>query len=181
MGVTEETFVAWSCTEVGGTTCGASDVADTRVVLASKAKRKESLIQTFYETSAPTFLIDWHLLNQPTKITFVACFFSTQIFRTWENCTLADIKNSFYLLKIKQSAQSCLTSCMIKGDVGVISVGVEGKEFSKRQRHDVQVLIFLLGTLEFKIRKFLFFLCLCIFLGNFPLFSVHKSLKIMEK
>ena len=34
-------------------------------ILASKAKRKESLI--FCETSAPTFLIDWHLLNQPTK------------------------------------------------------------------------------------------------------------------
>jgi len=34
MGVTEETVVAWSCTEVGGTTCvaGASDVAGTRVV-----------------------------------------------------------------------------------------------------------------------------------------------------
>ena len=44
-------------------------------------------------------------------------FFSMQIFRTWENCTLADIKNSFYLLKIKQSAQSHLTSCEIRGDV----------------------------------------------------------------
>ena len=51
------------------------------------------------------------------KITSVACFFSMQIFRTWENCTLADIKNSFYLLKIKQSAQSHLTSCEIRGDV----------------------------------------------------------------
>ncbi|CAH3170870.1 unnamed protein product, partial [Porites lobata] len=32
MGVTEETFVAWSCTEVGGTTCvaGASHVAGIR-------------------------------------------------------------------------------------------------------------------------------------------------------
>ena len=75
------------------------------------------LKQTFYETSAPTFLIDWHLLNQPTKITSLACFFSMQIFRTWENCTLAGIKNSFYLLKIKQSVQSYLTSCEIKGDV----------------------------------------------------------------
>ena len=28
----------------------------------------------------PTFLIDWHLLNQPTKITSVACFSSMQIF-----------------------------------------------------------------------------------------------------
>ena len=34
VGVTEATVVAWSCTEVGGTTCvaGASDVAGTRVV-----------------------------------------------------------------------------------------------------------------------------------------------------
>ena len=63
----------------------------------------------------------------------------------------------------------------------VISVGVESKEFSKRRPHDVQVLIFWLGALEFKILKFLFFLCLYIFLGNFPLFSVHKSLKILEK
>ena len=27
----------------------------------------------------PTFLIDWHLPNQPTKITSVACFSSMQI------------------------------------------------------------------------------------------------------
>ena len=64
-----------------------------------KAKRKESLIQTFYETSAAHFfLIDWHLLNQPIKITSVACFFSMQIFHTWEKCRLADLKNSFSLL-----------------------------------------------------------------------------------
>ena len=63
----------------------------------------------------------------------------------------------------------------------VISVGVKGKELSKRRRHDVQILIFWLGALEFKILKFLFFLCLYIFLGNFTLFSVHKSLKILEK
>ena len=50
----------------------------------------------------------------------------------------------------------------------VISVGVESKEFSKRRPHDVQVLIFWLGALEFKILKF-------------PLFSVHRSLKILEK
>ena len=67
-------------------------------ILPGKAKRKESLIQTFYETSAPTFLIDWHLLNQPTKITSVACFSSMQIFHAWEKCRLADLKNSFYLL-----------------------------------------------------------------------------------
>ena len=63
----------------------------------------------------------------------------------------------------------------------VISVGVEDKKFSKRQRHDVLlVLLFWLGALEFKILKFLFFRCLNIFLGNFPLFSVHKSLKTKE-
>ena len=32
-------------------------------------------------------------------------------------------------------------------------------------------------VLEFKMLKFLFFCCLNIFLGNFPRFSVHKSLK----
>ena len=36
---------------------------------------------------------------------------------------------------------------------------------------------FWLGALEFKILKFLFFLCLYIFLGISPRFSVHKSLK----
>ena len=46
----------------------------------------------------PTFLIDWYLLNQLTKITSVACFFSMQIFHTWENCRLAEVKNSFSLL-----------------------------------------------------------------------------------
>ena len=36
----------------------------------------------------------------------------------------------------------------------VIYVGVEGKKFSKRQRHDVLlVLLFWLGALEFKILK----------------------------
>ena len=48
---------------------------------AGKAKRNESLIQTFNEMSAPKFLIDWHLPNQPIRITSVprysralACF-----------------------------------------------------------------------------------------------------------
>ena len=60
----------------------------------------------------------------------------------------------------------------------VTSVGVEGKKFLKRRRHDVLlVLLFWLGALEFKILKSLFFRCLDIFLGNFPRFSVHKSLK----
>ena len=59
----------------------------------------------------------------------------------------------------------------------VISVGVEGKKFSKRRRHDVVILIFWLRALEFKILEFLFFCCLYIFLCNFARFSVHKSLK----
>ena len=63
----------------------------------------------------------------------------------------------------------------------VISVGVEGKTFSKRRRHDVVILIFWLRALEFKILEFLFFCCLYIFLCNFARFSVHKSLKILEK
>ena len=43
------------------------------------------------------------------------------------------------------------------------------------------VLIFWLGTLEFKILKYLFVCYLNIFLDNFPRFSVHKSLKILDK
>ena len=46
---------------------------------------------------------------------------------------------------------------------------------------DVLILMFRLGALEFKILKFLYSCCLYIFLGNFPRFSVHKSLKILEK
>ena len=42
---------------------------------ASKAKRKESLIQTRYKTSATHFFIEWHLPNQPIQISYVACFF----------------------------------------------------------------------------------------------------------
>ena len=70
----------------------------------------------------PTFLIDWHLPNHPTKITAVACFSGMQIFHTWEKCRLAYLKKIaficwFFHLKIKQSAQSHLTSWEIKGDL----------------------------------------------------------------
>ena len=65
---------------------------------AGKAKRKRTWHKPSTKRLPPTFSIDWHLLNQPTKITPVACFFSVHIFHTWENCTLADLKNSFYLL-----------------------------------------------------------------------------------
>ena len=62
----------------------------------------------------PTFLTDWHLPNQPTKITSVACFSSMQIFHAWEKCRLADLKNSFYLLifsakKTKNKTVSTIT------------------------------------------------------------------------
>ena len=63
----------------------------------------------------------------------------------------------------------------------VISVGVEGKTFLKRRQHNVLVLIFWLGAVKLKILKYLFVCCLDIFLDNFPQFSVHKSLKILEK
>ena len=58
---------------------------------------------------------------------------------------------------------------------------MEGKKFSKGRGHDVLVLTFWLGALEFKILKYLFVCCLNIFLRYFPRFSVHKSLKILEK
>ena len=48
--------------------------------------------------SAAHFLIDWHLPNQPIRITSVACFSSMQIFHAWEKCRLADLKYSFCLL-----------------------------------------------------------------------------------
>ena len=70
------------------------------VITFRRARRKEN--RTWYKPSTkrlpPTFLIDWHLPNQPTKPASVACFFSMQIFHTWEKCRLAVLKNSFYLL-----------------------------------------------------------------------------------
>ena len=70
---------------------------------ANKAKRKENLIQTFYETSA-THFFDWWTFTEPANqiITSVACFSNMQIFHTWEKCGLADLKNCFYLLIFSQ-------------------------------------------------------------------------------
>ena len=65
---------------------------------AGKAERKESLKQAFTKHLRPTFLIDWHLLNQPTKIACVACFLSMQIIHMWKNCRLTDLKNCLYFL-----------------------------------------------------------------------------------
>ena len=94
------------------------------VITFRRARRNEN--RAWYKPSTkrlpPTFLIGWHLLNQPTKITSVASFSSMQIFHAWEKCRLADLKNSFFHLKIKQSAQSHLTSWEIKEDLKVVSV-----------------------------------------------------------
>ena len=93
--------VTWSSRVCMGTCnqkSGSIFVSLCKNIPAGKAKRKQSLIQTFYETSAAHCLIDWHLPNQPTKITSFACFSSMQIFHAWEKCRLADLKNSFYLL-----------------------------------------------------------------------------------
>ena len=62
------------------------------------AKRKESLIQTFYETSAAHFF-DWlPFAESANPTTSVACFSRIQIFHAGEKGRLADLKNSFYLL-----------------------------------------------------------------------------------
>ena len=88
------------------------------------------------------------MLNQPTKITSVACFFSMQIFNTWENCRVADLKNSLYFLIISTKNKTVSTPnhitllARLKEISKVISVGVDGKKFSKKRRHDVVVLSF---------------------------------------
>ena len=70
------------------------------VITFRRARRneKQSLILPRNVCLPPTLLIDWHLPNQPTKITSVVCFSSIQIFHAWEKCRLADLKNSFHLL-----------------------------------------------------------------------------------
>ena len=102
-----------------------------------------------------------------------------QIFHAWEKCRLADLKKSFYpLIFSAKNKNSQHNLARLREISKVISVGVQGKKFSKKRRHDVLlVLLFWLGELEFEILKFLFFCCLNILLGNFPRFSVHNSLK----
>ena len=67
------------------------------VITFRGARRNEN--RAWYKPSTkrlpPTFWIDWHLPNQPTKITSVACFSSIQIFHAWEKCRLADLKSNF--------------------------------------------------------------------------------------
>ena len=98
-------------------------------------------------------------------------------------CRLADLKKSFYpLIFSGKNKNSQHNLARLREISKVISVGVQGKKFSKKRRHDVLlVLLFWLGELEFEILKFLFFCCLNILLGNFPRFSVHKSLKKKSK
>ena len=103
---------------------------------AGKAKRKESLIQAFTKCLPPTFLIDWCLLNQPTKIASVACFFSMQIFHTWINCRLADLKNHLYRLIFSTKSKTVSTNHIqllmrLKEISKVFSVGIEGQKFWK--------------------------------------------------
>ena len=56
------------------------------VIIFRQARQNEN--RAWYKPSTkrllPTFLIDWHLPHQPTKITSVACFSSMQIFHAWE-------------------------------------------------------------------------------------------------
>ena len=109
----------------------------------------------------PTFLIDWCLLNQPTKIASVACFFSMQIFHTWKNCRLADLKNHLYRLIFSTKSKTVSTNHIqllmrLKEILKVFPVGIEGQKFLKRRRHDVLVLIFWPNALKFKILKFPF-------------------------
>ena len=65
-------------------------------ILAHKAKQKQSLIQTFYETSATHFFDQLTFLESANQNYFNGLFFfSMQIFHTGENCRLTDLKNSF--------------------------------------------------------------------------------------
>ena len=151
----------------------------------ARRNKKRAWYKLYTKRLSPTFLIDWHLSNQPTKITSVPCFSNMQIFHTWEKCRLADLKNSLYLLIFStknKAAQWHLTSCEIKGGrEGYFYWRRRKKIFEKTTTPGVLVLMFWLDALEFKILKFLFSCCLYIFLGNFPWFSVHKSLKLLEK
>ena len=109
-------YAAVGCISKNKLRSGSIFVSLCNKIPAGEAKRRQSLIQTFYETSAPTFLIDCHLPNHPTKITFVACFSSMQIFHAWKKCRLADL-NSFYLLifSAKNKTVSTITFNFLRG------------------------------------------------------------------
>ena len=79
---------------------------------AGKAKRKENLIQTFYETSAESAN-----QNYFRCLFFLVCKFfirgKNADSLTWKIAFLF----KFFQLKLKRSAQSHLTSCESKGDL----------------------------------------------------------------
>ena len=83
----------------------------------------------------------------------------------------------------KTVSRITLTSSEIKGGFEGYFYWRKVKSFQKDgDTADVLVLMFWLCARQFKIPiNFLFSCCLYIFLGNFPQFSVHKSLKILEK
>ena len=89
------------------------------VITFRRAKRNENRARYKPSTKRlpPTFLIDWHLPNQPTKITSVACFSSMQIFQAWEKCRLGDLKNGFYFLifSAKNKTVSTITFNFLRG------------------------------------------------------------------
>ena len=74
-----------------------SQLADLMEHKESTARRNEkrAWYKPLTKCLPPTFLFDWHLPNQPIRITSVACFSSMQIFHAWEKCRLADLKNNF--------------------------------------------------------------------------------------
>ena len=90
------------------------------------------------------FQLKCETVSTITKLLTLHAFFSMQIFHAWEKCRLADLKNGFYLFSIKNKTVSTITlnSSEIKEDLEGSFFAVEGKTFSKRRRHDVQVLIF---------------------------------------
>ena len=82
---------------------------------AGKAKRKESLIQTFYQTSSAQFF-DWLTFTESTSQNYFRKFFirgKNAHSLTWKIAIIF----KFFQLKIKRSAQSHLNSCEIKGDL----------------------------------------------------------------
>ena len=99
---------------------------------AGKAKRKESLIQTFYETSAAHFF-DWLTFAESANRNYFRCmlFLKCKFFIRGKTA-----ENSFYLLSTKDKTVSTVTFlkflARIKKILKVISVGVEGKSFRKK-------------------------------------------------
>ena len=68
-----------------------------------------------------------------------------EIFHAWGKCGLADLKNSFYLLIFSAKNKSLHNHIGLLARLNeiskVVSVGVEGKKFSKRRQHDVLLVL----------------------------------------